>query len=547
MFGNPFELRDDLKNENESTPDPFGRLGEDDEPDTEIAEIKNPTTLKAPVGDTGQNSRRDVAKTEQLLGQAGALDLKKTDGPTGYWGTRTSDATKTFQKQNGLKIDGQINPGGETIRALGKLAGQAINAAQSKQNITRHPREGGDLINEGAEKDSRLRGNDNGVGVLKLTEDAFSENQRAARYLASRDGIGEFSKFVADGIETHGEKAIAETVDLYHQTAEMNQTQADALIEKVTPSLSPENARRLRSVLVQKKENKTREPATKGNTETDPDQLTQTGEDLPSIEQINEVYKKGGLPELIQQYGPELRDRIGEWWRWANNPNNVDAARKEVFEATIGVDPADPDEVDAGLSSLLGGLLNRRAKHSKTITKVLNAKKPAAPVHMASEKASLYDGPQVHRPFEKDYPNGGQNGGQTDEAGNLIHDIDGRPLDPQGRIAGRRTVGMGDHAIARGELDAIAAQGTGSPVERKRRVDREGSLGATGYSPQTKRPTYVLIRDDLRGDDYESVLAHEVGHVIDQYVGEIDVPNSVRGELGDLYNTLNNPRRGYAT
>ena len=265
MFGNLFDLRDDLKTENKSAPDPFGRLGEDDEPDTEIAEIKNPTALKAPVGDTGQNSRCDVAKTEQLLGQAGTLDLKKTDGPTGYWGTRTSHATKAFQKQNGLKVDGQINPGGETIRALGKLAGQAVKSvtqpktkgsrhprAGEKPNTelkNRHPREGGDLFNEGAEKESRLRGNDNGDGVLKLTEDAFSENQRAARYLASRDGIGEFSKFVADGIETDGDKAIAETVDLYRQTAEMNQTQADALIKKVMPSLSTEHATRLKSAI----------------------------------------------------------------------------------------------------------------------------------------------------------------------------------------------------------------------------------------------------------------------------------------------------------
>lgn len=39
------------------------------------------------------------------------------------------------------------------------------------------------------------------------------------------------------------------------------------------------------------------------------------------------------------------------------------------------------------------------------------------------------------------------------------------------------------------------------------------------------------------------MLAHEVGDVIDQYVSEIDAPKSVRGELGDLFNTLNNPRR----
>lgn len=121
MFSNPFDLHDKLTSENKPAPDPFGRLGVDEEPDTEIADIKNPMRIKASVGDSGQNSRRDVAKTEQLLGDAGTLDLKKTDGPTGYWGMRTSDATKAFQKQNGLKVDGGINPTGETIRALGNI------------------------------------------------------------------------------------------------------------------------------------------------------------------------------------------------------------------------------------------------------------------------------------------------------------------------------------------------------------------------------------------------------------------------------------------
>lgn len=136
--------------EHHTTPDPFGRLGPDDaEPDTEIADIKNPANLNASVGDTGQNRRRDVAKTEQLLGKVGTLDLKQTDGPTGFWGSRTSDATKTFQKQNGLKVDAEINPNGPTIQKLGQITDtrdatkrrkerrdqrRADAAAQSKKN-----------------------------------------------------------------------------------------------------------------------------------------------------------------------------------------------------------------------------------------------------------------------------------------------------------------------------------------------------------------------------------------------------------------------------
>ena len=55
--------------------DGFGRIGlDDDAPDTEIANIKNPTALTGSVGEGGQNDRRDVAKVETMLGVAGALE-----------------------------------------------------------------------------------------------------------------------------------------------------------------------------------------------------------------------------------------------------------------------------------------------------------------------------------------------------------------------------------------------------------------------------------------------------------------------------------------
>lgn len=228
MFRNPLEFRNDSKPKNQSTFNLFGSLGSgEDEPDTEIANLKKPTTLKAPVGDAGQNRRRDVAKTEQLLGEVGTLDLKKTDGPTGFWGTRTSDATKMFQKQNSLKVDGQINPDGETIRTLGKLAGQVDKALAQPKAMPPAPKK-----------------------PKPLNEGVIGETTRAARYLASQKGIGDFSKFMVDGIETDGDKAIAETVDLYRQTAEMNQDQADALIQKITPRLSLDNAKRLQSAMM---------------------------------------------------------------------------------------------------------------------------------------------------------------------------------------------------------------------------------------------------------------------------------------------------------
>lgn len=74
--------------------------------------------LSAPVGRHAENDRLDVAKVESLLGAHGYLDLDATDGPTGYAGARLDEATRRFQKDKGLRIDGRLAPGGETIMTL---------------------------------------------------------------------------------------------------------------------------------------------------------------------------------------------------------------------------------------------------------------------------------------------------------------------------------------------------------------------------------------------------------------------------------------------
>lgn len=122
--------------------DGFGRIQLDDDAlDTEIADIKNPAALSGSVGQSGQNNRRDVAKVETMLGEAGALDLKQTDGPTGYWGTRTAEATKKVQADNGLKVDAEINPNGPTVRKLGEIANPRNATKRRKERRDRRREE----------------------------------------------------------------------------------------------------------------------------------------------------------------------------------------------------------------------------------------------------------------------------------------------------------------------------------------------------------------------------------------------------------------------
>jgi len=98
-------------------PDPFGRVLAAPKP--EVMNFKNPFRIRDSVGTEGQNSRRDVAKMESLLGRSGDLNLNETDGVTGFVGLRMDEAIRRFQKRNRLRVDGQINPGGETLTTLG--------------------------------------------------------------------------------------------------------------------------------------------------------------------------------------------------------------------------------------------------------------------------------------------------------------------------------------------------------------------------------------------------------------------------------------------
>ena len=114
-------------------PDPFGRVKARPGPEPELMDLGDLFEIQAAVGMEGRNDRRDVAKVESLLGRLGVLDLDETDGVTGYAGLRLDDAIRRFQKRHGLKVDGQINPGGETITTLAAMLA-AENEEQSPSN-----------------------------------------------------------------------------------------------------------------------------------------------------------------------------------------------------------------------------------------------------------------------------------------------------------------------------------------------------------------------------------------------------------------------------
>lgn len=76
--------------------------------------------FSAPIGRTKRNRHPDIKTVESILDSMGYLDTKKTDGPAGWFGSRIERAIKSFQKDEGLKSDGVINPGGPTERTMVK-------------------------------------------------------------------------------------------------------------------------------------------------------------------------------------------------------------------------------------------------------------------------------------------------------------------------------------------------------------------------------------------------------------------------------------------
>ncbi|CCQ75025.1 hypothetical protein [Magnetospira sp. QH-2] len=177
------------------------------------------------------------------------------------------------------------------------------------------------------------------------------------------------------------------------------------------------------------------------------------------------------------------------------------------------------------------GLRNALANAPQGRTKQSNS--------LAQNRPNIYNPPSgTTRPFEADYPNGAK----TDEQGRLTHDIEGRPLAVGGRIAGRRMVQGREKAIPPEELNPIAKEGTGRQPESSPSSQIDGSWGETQIDRTTRKPLQVTVAQELTPEDAPLVLAHEVGHVIDQAAGEIPV-TGLEDELGNLYHTLNAPQR----
>ena len=80
--------------------------------------------LTGPVGNDQANGRRDLQAVSKALGILDLFNFDRTPEPPAYISERLDKAILEFQDTRGLVMDGKINPGGETVRALRAEVGQ---------------------------------------------------------------------------------------------------------------------------------------------------------------------------------------------------------------------------------------------------------------------------------------------------------------------------------------------------------------------------------------------------------------------------------------
>jgi len=89
--------------------------------------------LSASVGQGGRNQKADVLRVQGLLNQAGARPSLRADGRCGK---KTIAAIRKFQRGFMRRADGRVDPGGRTLRELGRAA---VAAEAGTAPDTRHP------------------------------------------------------------------------------------------------------------------------------------------------------------------------------------------------------------------------------------------------------------------------------------------------------------------------------------------------------------------------------------------------------------------------
>jgi hypothetical protein len=196
--------------------------------------------LDSDVGPSYPTRRADNIKVQTILGNAGDLDLAKTDGPTG-WGLYTlDDAIRGYQKRNDLKVDGWLRPGGPTISKMRDQFGATLGKypAPSPREVDAHH----DRLAQG--EPGLLNGT---YGDLKLAPipglpapdaDMTGSNRSMAEYLQRhRSGLADAPATLASYIRTMGVPGIVQARDFVNQWDQTKPGQGGDAIRAILSAL----------------------------------------------------------------------------------------------------------------------------------------------------------------------------------------------------------------------------------------------------------------------------------------------------------------------
>jgi hypothetical protein len=224
-----------------------------------------------------------------------------------------------------------------------------------------------------------------------------------------------------------------------------------------------------------------------------------------------------------------------------------------TFPAQVATGDASADDIDR-VMNLAGWVVGGPA--SEAVFKGAGVRGS-----VASRAENIYNPPaQMPRSYWEDYPlNVKETPGSP-----VKFDIDGRPLQPDATVVGRRVVGGIEEGFPPGEFNTLAKKVTGKAPQDVPRSKIEGDSGRLALEFKGKvddlkarfaGQSTIEIADDLDAASAVKVLAHEIAHGIDIKA----VPPKTRGQFRDrewgirveddkvtdqlyrIYRDLNNP------
>jgi peptidoglycan hydrolase-like protein with peptidoglycan-binding domain len=168
------------------------------------------------VGPGHPSGRADIAKLEAILANSGDFPMERFQGPTGYWGGALDQGIRSYQKRNGLKVDGALRPGGPTISHMRDSFANLFDgyAPPTVEDIDAHQNIVGD-DNPGTIAWRRPPVDLSQIpGLPEIDQEADASNARLVRAMLRTGDIDGYAPLMRDAIDQGGKNALAEVRDL---------------------------------------------------------------------------------------------------------------------------------------------------------------------------------------------------------------------------------------------------------------------------------------------------------------------------------------------